>query len=99
MTDEERDAGIAQSAPDVPQVPRSRLVAVGCFTAFLGCVSGGMVGVLVAKFVAFLTRAETCPGIPTCDWYLYWAGGALVGALTLPALAVRALRRPHDAGA
>lgn len=78
--------------------PGGRLVAVGCFTAFLGCISGGMVGVLVAKFVAFVTRAQSCPGIPTCDWYLYWAGGALVGAVTLPVLAVRALRRPRTPG-
>ncbi len=80
----------------MPGVPRSRLVAVGCFTAFLGVVSGGMVGVLVAKAVAFLTRAPACTGIPTCDWYLYWVGGAAIGGATLPLLAVRSLRRSRS---
>jgi len=72
---------------------RSRLIAVGCFTAFLGVVSGGMIAVLISKFVAFVTRAPACTGIPTCDWYLYWAAGAAIGGTTLPWLAVRALRR------
>jgi hypothetical protein len=75
-------------------VPRSRLVAVGCVTTLIGVMSGGMIAVLVSKFVAFLSRAPSCPGIPTCDWYLYWAVGALIGGISLPTLAVRALRRP-----
>jgi hypothetical protein len=52
--------------------------------------------VLVAKFVAFVTRAQSCPGIPTCDWYVYWAVGALVGGTTLPLLVVWALGRPKQ---
>jgi hypothetical protein len=73
-----------------------RRVVIGCFTAILGCLSGGMVAVLVAKFVAFVTRAQSCPGIPTCDWYVYWAVGALVGGTTLPLLVVWALGRPKQ---
>lgn len=75
-------------------VSRGRRVAIGCFTAILGCLSGGMVAVLVSKFVAFVTRAPSCPGIPTCDWYVYWLTGALIGGISLPVLVVRALGRP-----
>ncbi|MBM4194633.1 MAG: hypothetical protein FJ202_09690 [Gemmatimonadetes bacterium] len=75
--------------------PTSRRVAIGCVMAFLGMVSGGMIGVLVAKGVAFLTRAPSCPGIPTCDWYIYWGAAAAFGAVSLPWLVVRAMSRPR----
>lgn len=75
-------------------VSRGRRVAIGCFTAILGAVSGGMIAVLVSKFVAFLTRAPSCPGIPTCNWITYWLIGAVVGGVSLSALAVWALSKP-----
>ena len=91
MTDGQQAGADARDGPDGPS--RSRVVAVGCFTAVLGVVSGGMVAVLVSMFVGYVTRAEACPGIPTCNWYLYWAAGAIVGGITLPWLSVRSLRR------
>lgn len=60
----------------------------------LGVVSGGMIAVLVSKFVAFVTRAPSCPGIPTCNWYVYWAVGAVVGGVSLSWLAVWTLGKP-----
>lgn len=102
MEAKERGDGGASGVggPDGPTTaargaPRSRFVVVGCFTAVLGTISGGMVAVLVSLLVAYVTRAATCPGIPTCNWYLYWAVGAVVGGISLPWLAVRALRRPR----
>ena len=80
------------SPPDRPSLGRT--VAIGCFTAWIGGFSGAMIAVLVAKLVAYLTRAPRCDGIPTCDWYIYAAVGAGIGALTLPWLVVSALRRP-----
>jgi hypothetical protein len=80
----------------VSTVPTSRKVMIGCTTAFLGAVSGGMIAVLVSKFVAFITRAPSCPGIPTCNWYIYWAAGAVVGAVSLSWLTVRALSKPKQ---
>lgn len=77
--------------------PRSRRVAVGCLTTFLGTMSGGMVAVLVSKFVAFLNKAPACEGIPTCDWYVYWVVGATIGGISLPVLVLRALNRPKQA--
>lgn len=81
--------------PPTPEAPPlSRVVAIGCFMAWIGAFSGAMIAVLVSKFVAYLTRAPRCDGIPTCDWYIYAAVGAGIGALTLPWLVVSALRRP-----
>jgi hypothetical protein len=60
---------------------------------WIGAFSGGMVGVLVSKGVAFFARAPKCDGIPTCDWYIYAGVGAAIGALSLPWLVVSALRR------
>jgi hypothetical protein len=61
-------------------------------------MSGGMIAVLVSKLVAFLTRAPSCPGIPTCNWYIYWVVGAALGAVSLSALTVRALSKPKKLG-
>lgn len=77
-----------------PAPSTGRVVAIGCFMAWIGGFSGAMVGVLVSKGVAYVTRAPRCDGIPTCDWYIYAAVGGAIGALTLPWLVVSALRRP-----
>ena len=78
--------------PDAP--PVSRVIAIGCVMTWIGGLSGAMIAVLVAKVVAYATRAPSCDGIPTCDWYIYAAVGAAIGALSLPWLVVSALRRP-----
>ena len=70
----------------------ARTVGIGCFMAVIGFFSGGMIGVLISKLVAFFTRAPRCDGIPTCDWYIYMLIGGALGALTLPWLVVSALR-------
>lgn len=68
-------------------------VGVGCFTAFAGWWSGGMIAVLIAKIVG---AVQGCPagehGEP-CNWYVYAAVGAVLGAISLPILALRRLRR------
>lgn len=66
---------------------------VGCLTFVAGAFSGGMVGVFASVMVRELTQGPTCEGIPTCDWHIYMFVGALIGALSLPALALRRIRR------
>jgi hypothetical protein len=87
------------SDPAVPStsIPRSRRVAIGCFTFVLGGMSGAMVAVLLSKFIAFLTRAESCPGIPTCNWYVYAGVGALLGSVSLSGLVVWTISKPTPA--
>jgi hypothetical protein len=79
---------------DFEKPPVARQVTIGCFMAVIGFFSGGMVGVLVSKIVAFFTKAPKCDGIPTCDWYIYMFVGGALGALTLPWLVVSAMRQP-----
>ncbi|MFI5243688.1 MAG: hypothetical protein ACHQQR_00565 [Gemmatimonadales bacterium] len=71
-----------------------RRVAIGCFTTWLGFCSGAMVAALVARMVAFLTRASACSGIPSCNWYIYALVGGGIGAATLPLLVLRTLGKP-----
>lgn len=81
------------TSDETPGDVRARRIGVGCFTAFLGFWSGGMVGVLVAKIVGGVQRCTPPKGLPACDWYYYALGGMLVGAITLPALVIRCMRQ------
>ncbi len=85
------------NAPPLPS--RGRLVAIGCFMAWIGAFSGAMIAVLVSKGVAFFAKAPACEGIPTCDWYIYALVGGALGFVTLPWLVLSALRRPPAAEA
>ena len=68
-------------------------LGVGCLTAAVGLVGGGMIAVLVAKIVGAIQGctpdAET--GAP-CRWSEYWTWGARIGLVLLPILALRRLR-------
>ena len=81
------------TTPTRGPAPLARVVPIGCFMAVIGFFSGGMIGVLISKGVAFVRKAPACDGIPTCDWYIYAGVGAAIGALSLPWLVVSALRR------
>lgn len=72
---------------------RSRYIGVGCVTLVAGAVSGSMIAVLVAKLVGDARGCRPTPGLPACDWHVYAFVGMLLGALTLPFLALRSLRR------
>jgi len=89
----------AANGGGVPQrVSMRRRVAIGCFTSWLGFVSGAMVAALLSKFTTFITKAAQCNGIPSCNWYI-WAGiGGLIGAVTLPLLVLRVLGKPARSG-
>ncbi len=90
MRPEETGGG---SAGAVSEDRVGRNIGVGCFTFFIGGVSGGMTGVLIGKLVSFFTRAPACEGVPLCNWYVFAGYGALIGAVTLPVLAIWRLRR------
>ena len=71
----------------------ARNIGVGCITTFAGFFSGGMVGVLVAKVLGVVQGCKPAEGLPACNWWVYAGVGAVLGALTLPVLALSRLNR------
>ena len=67
---------------------------VGCVTLVAGAASGGMIGVTIGEIVGFFSHVPDCPGLPvSCTWGTYMLWGVVVGAVTLPALALWRLGR------
>jgi hypothetical protein len=77
---------------------RMAKLGVGCFTTFIGTISGAMIGVLIAVGNTFATRCTPLEGLPACNWHIFAAWGALIGAISLPTLALSRLRRRERAG-
>jgi hypothetical protein len=69
-------------------------LGVGCLTAVVGLVAGGMIAVLVAKIVGAVQGCvpDKETGAP-CDWTSYWTWGARVGLFLLPTVVLWKLRR------
>jgi hypothetical protein len=80
-------------APETVEDRTARNIGVGCFTTFVGFWSGGMIAVLVGRMVEGLRQSPSCEGLPVCNWTSYALVGAVLGAVTLPVLALRRLRR------
>ena len=70
-----------------------RYGCVGCVTTVAGFASGGMIGVFVAKIVGSIRNCAPPAELPACDWQVYAGVGMLIGAVTLPVLALVRLRR------
>jgi hypothetical protein len=83
---------MAASQPD-PSANRLRDVGVGCITTVAGFFSGGMIAVFVGKIVGLVQRCVPEPGLPACNWWVYAGVGGVLGAVTLPVLALGRLRR------
>ena len=73
----------------------ARYIGVGCVTTVAGFFSGGMIAVLVGKFVGSMQGCRPPEGLPACNWWVYAGIGAVLGAVTLPVVAVRRLSRPR----
>jgi len=77
----------------------SRNIGVGCLTTVAGFFSGGMLAVLIGKFVGSVQGCKPPEGLPACNWWVYAGIGAIFGALTLPVLALWRLNksgRPNE---
>ena len=74
-----------------------RYIGIGCFMAFAGFFSGGMIGVLVGKFVGMVRRCVPEPGLPVCDWHLFFLAGGVLSAISLPVLVLWRLRQSASA--
>jgi MFS family permease len=83
---------------DPPPLNRTELVArsigVGCLTTVVGFFSGGMIAVFIAKFVGSTQGCQPPEGLPACNWWVYAGIGALIGAISLPFLALWRVNRP-----
>ncbi len=75
-------------------------VGVGCVTAVVGLVGGGMLAVGVAKIVGALTHCVPGDEGQPCRWTDYWTWGARIGLFLLPTIALTRLwlgrRRPRN---
>ena len=69
-----------------------RDIGVGCVTTVAGFFSGGMIAVFVAKVVGSAQGCKPPAGLPACNWWVYAGIGAVLGALSLPVLALWRLR-------
>jgi hypothetical protein len=82
-----------------PELERGDIIArnlgVGCMTTMAGFFSGGMIAVLVAKFVGSAQGCRPPEGLPACNWWVYAGIGAVIGAITLPSIALAKLNRPR----
>jgi hypothetical protein len=52
-----------------------------------------MIAVLIGKVVGNARGCVPAEGLPACDWYKFAAVGMILGAITLPVLVLRRLRR------
>ncbi len=83
---------MSEQIPTTGESNVTRYGCVGCLTLVAGLFSGGMIGVLIAKFVGSARNCEPPAGLPACDWHVYAGIGMLIGAVTLPVLALVRLR-------
>jgi hypothetical protein len=73
-------------------------LGVGCLTAVVGLVAGGMIAVLIAKFVGAATgcKPDADTGAP-CDWSMYWTWGARLGLILFPSIVLWRMRKARAA--
>jgi hypothetical protein len=70
-----------------------RYLGVGCLMLVAGFFSGSMIGVLAGKVVGMARRCVPPEGLPACSWWWFALGGGVLGAISLPTLTLRRLRR------
>jgi hypothetical protein len=73
-------------------------LGVGCLTAVIGLVGGGMIAVLIAKIVGASRGCAAHPesGAP-CDWAVYWTWGARIGLVLVPTIVLWRMRVARSA--
>lgn len=87
--------------PDVPGESEGGVwpyLGVGCLTGFSGMMAGGVLAVLVAKFVGSARNcaADLETGAP-CGWLTYWLRGAIIGLIVVPTFMIWRMRKVRSA--
>lgn len=75
------------------RVSGGALVGAGCFSAIAGFFGGGMMAVLVAKFVGSYQGCKPTEGIPACNWGQYALVGMIAGVVIVPLVSIIRLTR------
>lgn len=78
--------------PPEDRIALGTYMGVGCFTGLAGFFGGGMIAVLIAKFVGSFRGCQPPEGLPACDWNSYMIVGALIGVVGLPLVSIMRLR-------
>jgi hypothetical protein len=63
-------------------------IGAGCFSAIAGFFGGGMIAVLVAKFVGSYQGCKPPEGLPACNWGSYALVGMIAGVVILPLVSI-----------
>ena len=91
MTDSQGGQGSEQG-----QTPHEgwQYLGVGCLSAVIGLVGGGMIAVLIAKIVGAIGKCapDKETGAP-CSWTDYWTWGARIGLVLVPIVSIWLFRR------
>lgn len=87
---------MAAESDEQDRVPTGAIVGAGCFSAVAGFFGGGMIAVLVAKFVGSYQGCKPPEGIPACNWGQYALVGMIAGVIIVPLVSIIRLtsRRP-----
>jgi hypothetical protein len=66
---------------------------IGCMMTVAGFFSMAMVGVFVARVYSWMSRCPYMEAMPACNWWVFAGVGGVIGAITLPVLVLRRLKR------
>jgi hypothetical protein len=72
-------------------------LGVGCLTAIVGLVAGGMIAVLIAKIVGAVSGCAPAETGAPCDWSTYWTWGARIGVILVPTIVLWRMRTVRTA--
>jgi uncharacterized membrane protein YeaQ/YmgE (transglycosylase-associated protein family) len=61
--------------------------------AVAGFFSMAMVGVLVARVYSWISGCPYMEGLPACNWQIFALVAGLIGAITLPVVIFRRIKR------
>ena len=75
-----------------PRASAWSYIGVGCVTAPIGFFGGGMIAVLIAKFVGGFQNCRPPEGLPACNTWEFLFSGGLIGFVVLPAVSLYRLR-------
>lgn len=84
---------MAEEPEERGRISAGAIIGAGCFSAIAGFFGGGMIAVLVAKFVGSYRGCQPIEGLPACDWGEYALVGMIAGVVIVPLVSIIRLTR------